>query len=151
MTVLGLVLGGCLVVFLAALLSYRHLRPDARTSTPRMPDLPEVSLPDVSLPDVPLPDWLRDADAPMTVYKWRDDAGAWHFSDHPPKGRESEAIEVAPQNVAPERPAAAPEEAPDRSLSDMIRTPLDRARGAGKTLEAEGDATRERLDAVEGP
>jgi hypothetical protein len=109
-------------------------------------DTPEPAL---SLPDVSLPEWLGGGEETMTVYKWQDDAGAWHFSDHAPEGRPSEAIQVKPQNVAPDKPAAEPEA--DTSLSGRIRSPLDRARAAGRTVESEADTLQQRLDAVEGP
>lgn len=45
----------------------------------RLPAMPDVSLPDVALPTSGTGDT-----AEVTIYKWQDSEGGWHFSNEPP-------------------------------------------------------------------
>lgn len=79
-----------------------------------LPKMPDVSLPDISLSA----EQEATPATPVTVYKWQDSSGNWHFSsEKPPAGVTYEASEVdpnanliqgvakAPATAKPEKPA----------------------------------------------
>jgi Domain of unknown function (DUF4124) len=97
--------------------------------------------------------WGRPPEnAPITVYKWQDPEGNWHYADHAPPGVNAEAVQVAPGTVVPEPPPASG--ADGEGSSDLAHLPknlIDRAKGAGKRLEEEGRSMTEGLDQAGSP
>ncbi|ALP54026.1 hypothetical protein Tel_13285 [Candidatus Tenderia electrophaga] len=105
------------------------------------------NLPSLTLPETGIPDWLESAgnkfaDRPasaggesLTVYKWRNDAGVWQFSNEPPgAGGGVETVVVAPNSsvrsfaedaqtvVAPSDQAVVDEQDVSQSV-DLLPTP----------------------------
>ena len=80
----------------------RYGRPLITVADLKMPDLKTPELP-VSLADKPGSDDNRDntagnpqkSDDTVTVYRWKDDQGIWHFSDNVNPEGSSEALEVS--------------------------------------------------------
>jgi hypothetical protein len=125
-----------------------------------MPKIPDVSLPNVSLPlseDKP-------AATPVTVYKWQDAEGNWHFSNEPPPaGIPYESSEVDPnanliQGVN-SSPAATAEETQSKRNSDKTDkevvfgyTPekvgemMEKTRNVKKALEQRQQAEQEMME-----
>jgi hypothetical protein len=85
-------------------------------------------------------------DAPITVYKWRDAEGNWHFADHAPPGVDAEAVQVEPGTVMPEPPSASEADGEGSALGYLPKTLMDRAHQAGERLEEEGRKLTEGLD-----
>lgn len=47
-------------------------------------------------------------------YKWQDESGVWHYSEKPPKDKQSQAVSISPGEAAAANAAAKPgEAAPD--------------------------------------
>ncbi|MFQ5508950.1 MAG: DUF4124 domain-containing protein [Leptospirillia bacterium] len=128
---------------------------------PKLPPIPTVNLPDVHLPDVHLPDIKMDSgkaepDAPLTVYRWQDADGNWHFSDRSPDGVSAEKTEVQAANVVAtpdyeeHAPATDADEDGDRGGNGMLDSVvsvytdapnlMDKAREAGAALEERSKA-----------
>lgn len=84
--------------------------------------------------------------APITVYKWRDAEGHWHFADQAPPGVDAEAVQVAPGTVVPEPPSASEADGEGPPLSHLPKTLIDRAERAGDVLEEQGRKLTEGLD-----
>lgn len=129
-------------------LKNRHGRP---LLTPADVHAPKVALPDLpELPDLP---WGDREDAPITVFKWQDEAGAWHFSDHPPEGVKAEAVEVRPRMVTPDPPPAAEAEDGEKAGKSVLpfRGMVDRTHDAAQSIEARGEALREDLEGLDTP
>lgn len=60
----------------------------------RMPEIPDIPLPDVALPTPG-----NDEAAEVTVYKWQDSDGSWHFSNElPPAGVRYETSRINPDS-----------------------------------------------------
>jgi len=91
--------------------------------------------------------------APITVYKWQDAEGAWHFADHAPQGVEAEAVQVKPGTIMPEPPPpTAPEADGEGSdLGHLPKTLIDRAHQAGDQLEERTQELSEGLDRIGAP
>lgn len=100
-----------------------------------------------------LPGLGSSENAPITVYKWQDADGAWHFADHAPPGVEAEAVEVEPGTVMPEPPPppASKADGEGSALGHLPKTLIDRAHQAGETLEEQGRALTEGLDRASEP
>lgn len=88
--------------------------------------------------------WAEDQ--PITVYKWRDAQGQWHYADEAPPGVDAEAVEVQPGTVLPEPPPASEADGEGSSLGHLPKTLIDRAHRAGDVLEQEERKLTEGLD-----
>jgi hypothetical protein len=129
-----------LAVVLPFVVKSRHGRP---LMAPEGVHLPKIKVPE--LPDFP------GGDETMTVYRWQDAEGAWHFSDRAPEGVDAERVKVETPTVVPEPPAAPggedandgnADEGPFNGLSGIMR----RAEKAGDQLKSRNDALKERMD-----
>lgn len=90
-----------------------------------------------------------DEDA-ITVYKWQDAEGNWHYADTPPPGSGAQAVKVGPPTVAPEPPAAG-DPAEEKGLFSRLPGVFGRAHEAGEKMNEQSDALKDRLDAASGP
>jgi len=80
--------------------------------------------------------WFRGSSAPklpsldedeITIYKWQDDSGEWHFSNHPPAAGITSSVNVYRSDVnitqaPPSTPVDSKPEQPDEKASDIPKT-----------------------------
>lgn len=90
-------------------------------------------------------------DAPITVYKWQDADGNWHYADHAPPGVDAEAVQVQPGTVVPDRAPASGAGGEGSDIAHLPKTLIDRAKGAGERLEEEGKSMTQGLDRASEP
>ncbi len=89
--------------------------------------------------------------APITVYKWQDADGDWHYADHAPPGVNAQAVQVAPGTIMPESPSASGADGEGSALGHIPKTLIDRAKSAGQLLEEEEKSMTGGLDKASEP
>jgi Domain of unknown function (DUF4124) len=89
--------------------------------------------------------------APITVYKWQDADGGWHYADHAPPGVDAEAVQVKPGTVVPDRTPASGADGEGLGAATLPKALIDRAKGAGQRLEEEGKSMTQGLDRAGSP
>jgi hypothetical protein len=89
--------------------------------------------------------------APITVYKWQDADGDWHYADHAPPGVNAQAVQVAPGTIMPESPSASGADGEGSTLGHIPKTLIDRAKSAGQLLEEEEKSMTGGLDKASEP
>ncbi len=106
-------------------------------------ELPRFSAP--TLPEVDPRQWLEEQpDSEVTVYRWRDAEGNWHYGERPPEGvAYEERVLDTNTNLIQAPPSSRPEPAPAPSSP---ANPLERARGVEQTLQQAHDQRMRQLD-----
>jgi hypothetical protein len=97
------------------------------------------------------PSLTGDDDGAITVYKWQDEEGNWHYADTPPPGSGAQPVQVGSPTVAPEPPAPGDEAAEKKGVFSHLPGVLQRAHDAGDKVGEASKSLEDRLDAASSP
>jgi hypothetical protein len=96
------------------------------------------------------PSLTGEDDDSITVYKWQDAEGNWHYADNPPPGSGAQPVQVGSPTVAPE-PSSAEDEADKKGMFSHLPGVFQRAHDAGEKMNEQSEDLKDRLDAASSP
>lgn len=110
---------------------------------------PKFALPSApELPNIDPGQWLagEEQDNEVTVYRWQDEQGQWHYGEQPPEGvaYEERTLDTDANLIQALPPASPPTTAP--SLGGRLGESLEQARGVEGTLQQSHEQRMRQLD-----